>query len=83
MATPKDRCYNVLLNTLINGNNVKGTPLSNEKIQQTVCKVIKEMEAEFERNINKITYATSFQYPMQKNMYQQSTIIYIMSRTSR
>ena len=53
------------MNTLVDDNNCKGAPLSNEKIRQTVSKVMEETEAEFERNINKITYDTSFQSPIQ------------------
>ena len=32
MATPKDKYYNMLLNTLVDDNNRKGEPLSNEKL---------------------------------------------------
>ena len=50
MATPKDKYYNALLYTLVKDNNLRGEPLSNDKIQQTVGKVIEEIEAEFKRN---------------------------------
>ena len=66
MATLKDKYYNTLLNTLVDDNNRKGTPLCNEKLRQTVGKVMEETEAEFERNINEITCDTSFQSPIQK-----------------
>ena len=65
MATPKDKYYNALLDTLVEDNNCKGEPLSNDKIRQAVGKVIEETEAEFERNINKITCDTLFQSPIQ------------------
>ena len=52
MATPKDKYYNALLDTLVKDNNLKGEPLSNQKIQKAVSDVIKETEAEFERNYN-------------------------------
>ena len=52
MATPKDKYYNMLLDNLINDNNHKGKPLSNEKLQQSVRIVMEETEAEFERNMN-------------------------------
>ena len=54
------------METLANNNNCNGAPLFNEKLQQSVSKVIEETEAEFERNINKITMDTLFQSPVQK-----------------
>ena len=66
MATPKDKYYNTLLDTLVKYNNLRGEPLSNDKIQQAVGKVIEETEAEFERNYNKITCDTSFKSPILK-----------------
>ena len=39
MATPKDKYYNVLLDTLVKDNNLKVKPLSNDKIRQAVGKV--------------------------------------------
>ena len=65
MATPQDKYYNELLDTLVKDNNCKGKPFSNDKIRQAVGKVMEEMEAEFERNINEITCNTSFQSPIQ------------------
>ena len=44
MATPKDKYYNVFLDTLFKDNNLRGKPLSYEKIQQSVGKVIEETE---------------------------------------
>ena len=61
VATPKDKYYNALLDTLVKGNNLRGEPFSNEKIQKTVGKLIEETEVEFERNCNEITYDTSYQ----------------------
>ena len=54
MFTPKEKCYNKLLDTLVKDNNLRGEPLSNENIQKAVRKVIEETEAEFERNYNEI-----------------------------
>ena len=65
MATPKDKYYTKLLKTIVNDNNRKGAPLSNENIQQAVNIVMEETEAELERNINEITMDTSFQSPVQ------------------
>ena len=65
MATPKDKYHNTLLNTLVDDNNRKCKPLSNEKLRQAVGKVTEETEAEFEHNINEIICNTSFQSPIQ------------------
>ena len=65
MATPKDKYYNTLLKTLVDDNNRNGATLSNEKLRQSVGKVMEETEAEIERNMNKITMDTSFQSPVQ------------------
>ena len=40
MATPKDKYYNALLDTIVKENNLKGEPLSDDKIRQEVGKVI-------------------------------------------
>ena len=45
MATPKDKYYNRLLDTITDDNNHKGKPLSNEKLQQSVSIVMEETEA--------------------------------------
>ena len=45
MATPKEKYYNALLDNLVKDNNRKGEPLSNDKIRQSVGKVIEETEA--------------------------------------
>ena len=45
MATPKDKYYNALLDTLVKDINLRGEPLSNENILQAVGKVIEETEA--------------------------------------
>ena len=45
MATPKEKYYNALLDNLVKDNNLRGEPLSNEKIQQAVGKVTEETEA--------------------------------------
>ena len=65
MATPKDEYYNMLLDTLVDDNYHKVAPFSNDNIRQAVGKLMEEMEAEFERNINKITCDTSIQSPIQ------------------
>ena len=66
MDTLKDKYYNTVINNLIDDNNLKGVPLSNENLQEAVSKVMEETEAEFEHNINKITCNTSFQSLKQK-----------------
>ena len=40
MATPKDKYYNTLLDTLVKENNIKGEPLSNDNIWQAVILVM-------------------------------------------
>ena len=40
MDNPKEKYYNVLLDTLVKDNNISGETLSNEKIQKAVGKVI-------------------------------------------
>ena len=65
MATPKDKYYEKMLETLVDDNNRNGTLFSNEKIQQAVSKVMKETEAEFEC-FKEITMDTSFQPFIQK-----------------
>ena len=53
MATPKEKYYNVFLDTLVKDNDIRGEQLYNQKIQKAVGKVIEETEAEFERNYKK------------------------------
>ena len=76
MGTPKDEYYNMLLDTLVDDNYHKVAPFSNDNIRQAVGKLMEEMEAEFERNINKITCDTSFKSPIQKK-YVSTTNDYV------
>ena len=41
MATPQDKYYNALLNTLFKDNNCKVAPLYNDKIRQELGKVMR------------------------------------------
>ena len=45
MATPKDKYYTTLLESLGDDNNRNGALLSNEKLRQSVSKVMEETEA--------------------------------------
>ena len=45
MATPKVKYYNALLNILVKDINLRGEPLTNDKIQQAVGNIIEEIEA--------------------------------------
>ena len=45
MATPKDKYYNELMDTLVKDNDLRGEQLYNQKIQKEVGKVIEETEA--------------------------------------
>ena len=65
MATPNDKYYEKMLETLVDDNNRNCALLSNEKLRQAVSKVMEETEAEFEC-LNEITMDTSFQSPIQK-----------------
>ena len=60
MVTPKDKYYNALLDNLVKDNNLRGEPLSNERLRQSVIYVREEMDVEQERNINDITCDDSF-----------------------
>ena len=80
MATPKEKYYNVLLDTLVKDNNPRGESLSNKIIQEAVSDVMEEMEAEFERNYNEITCDTSYQYPIiQKYLLTINDSVYYVS----
>ena len=45
MATPKDKYYEEMLETLVNYNNSNSALLSNDKLQKSVSKVTEETEA--------------------------------------
>ena len=45
MVTPKDKYYNLLLDTLVKDNNSKVEPFSNDKIRQAVRLLMEETEA--------------------------------------
>ena len=42
MATPKDKYYEKMLETLVDDNNPNDAPLSNEKLRQSVNQVMEE-----------------------------------------
>ena len=79
MATLQDRYYTEMLENLIKANNCEGEPLFNARLRQAGIDVREETDSEHERNINNITCDDSYRYPTKKNIYQQSTIPYIMS----
>ena len=54
-----------MLDNLIKIKNLNGGPFSNEKLRQAVSDIREETDTEHERNINEITYDTSFQSPVQ------------------
>ena len=41
MATPRDKYYEKMLETLVGDNNLNGAILSNEKVRQAVSRVMK------------------------------------------
>ena len=55
--------YTNLLENLINVNNLKGEPLSNERLRQAVIDEREETDAGHERNSNGITCDDSYQSP--------------------
>ena len=57
MATPKDKYFEKMLKTLVDHNDCHNAPLSNDKLQQAVSKVMAETEEE-ERNNNNVTMVT-------------------------
>ena len=61
MATPKNKYYEKMLETVVNDNNRNGALLSNEKLQQSASKVTEETESEF-KCLNKITMDISVSY---------------------
>ena len=44
MATPKEGYFTEMLDSLIKHNHRPGTPLSNKKLQEAVCRVMEEEE---------------------------------------
>ena len=67
MATPRDEYYTKMLETLIDHNDRHNAPLSSEKLQQAVSKVMaetEEEECEAERNANNVTMDTFLQSPV-------------------
>ena len=83
MATPQDKYYTKMLKNLVEMNNRNGEIFSNEKLHQEVSDVREETDAEHERNIKKSYAILHFSLLYKRKMYQQSTILYIMSWMSR
>ena len=79
MATSEqDEYYKDMTKNLIKAN-IQGGKLCNEKIQQSVIDLRAELNSDHKRNINNISRDNEYTSPMKKEMYQQSTIRYIMS----
>ena len=55
-----------MLENLVKINNLRGEPLYNERLQQSVIDVREETDVEHKRNINDITCDDSYHYPMKK-----------------
>ena len=66
MANPQDKYYTEMLENIVKMNNLRGEPLSNERLWQKFIDVREGTDAEHERKINDITCDDSYQYPMQK-----------------
>ena len=63
MATPQDKYYTEMLENLVKMNNLRGEPLSNERLLQSAIDKREETDVEKERNINDITCDNSYQSP--------------------
>ena len=70
MATPRDKYYTKMLETLVDCNDRNNVPLSNEKLRKEISKVMAETEEE-ERNIildvNTVTMDNFCQFPITTN----------------
>ena len=67
MATPKEEYFTDMLDSLIKHNRRHGTPFSSKKLWEVVIRVMEYEERDSERNINKVTTGTLFQYPVTIN----------------
>ena len=66
MATPKDKYYTKLLETLIEYNCHHNAPLSNETLRKAISTFMKEMEEEerdAKHNVNNVTMDTFYKSP--------------------
>ena len=81
MTTPEDEYYKEMTKSIFKANNESGK-CCNENIRQAVIDLRAELNVEHERNINNISCDDLYASPIKINMYQQSTIRYIMSRMS-
>ena len=64
MTTPQYKYSTEMLENIVKMNNLRGEPLSNERIWQAVIDVGEETDAEHKRNINEITCDDSYQFSM-------------------
>ena len=70
MATPKDKYYTKLLETVVDYNDHHNAPLSNEKLQQAISKFVSETEEEeqdVKHNANNVTMDNFSQSPVTTN----------------
>ena len=67
MATPKEEYFTELLEYLIEHNHRHGTPISNEKLQESVIRVMDDEEKDAKRNVNNVTTDTLFYSPVTVN----------------
>ena len=61
------------MNHLIEYNRRHGTPMSNEKLQEEVIRVMKDEEKYAKRNVNNVTTDTLFQSPATINAQKKDT----------
>ena len=75
MATPRDKYYEKMLETLVEYNDRHNAPLSNDNLQQAIITVMEETEEE-ESNIildaNNVTMYTFCQSPVTTNTQEEN-----------
>ena len=76
MATTKDKYFEKMLDTLVNYNDCHNVPLSNDKLQLEVSKVMSKTEEEehnAKHNANNVTMNTFCQSPTTTNTQRKNT----------
>ena len=71
MATEDNEYFPGVIDTLNKYQDRHGQRLSSKKLREAVCCVMDEEEEEMERNINNITWDTSFQSPVSKSVQKK------------
>ena len=72
MATPKEEYFGEMLDQIIKHNHRHGTPMSNEKLQEAVIRIMEDKERDAKRNVNNVTTDTLFQSPVTVNAQKKT-----------